>query len=247
MGHLDAGLAAAREGVRHARELGAMHAVNFSLCYLAGVHHFRREATEALQCATESLELARELGFATWRGASQMVRGAALMRLGSIDDGFAEMEAGVSAHSDMDAISYRTFSISVRVHGLLTMRRLDEALEAVEEGLATSEQRDERFYLVELLRLKGEVLAMKGQELEAERWLREAIAVASQQEAKLFELRSAVSLCRLLRADSRAIAVRELLEPACGWFATEVVAPDLVDARGLLAALTAKWGTRTSR
>ena len=192
MGHLDAGLEAAREGVRHARALGAMHALNFSLCYLAGVHHFRREATEALQCATESLELSRELGFATWRGASQMVRGEALMQLGSIDEGFAEIEAGVNAHSDMDAISYLSFSVSVRIRGLLTMGRLDEALEAVEEGLATSEQRDERFYLAELLRLKGEALAMTGQQLEAEHWLRKAIAVASQQEAKLFELRSAV-------------------------------------------------------
>ena len=67
-----------RQGRRAARRaLGAMHALNFSLCYLAGVHHFRREAAEALQCATESLELSRELGFASWRGASQMVRGEA--------------------------------------------------------------------------------------------------------------------------------------------------------------------------
>jgi class 3 adenylate cyclase/tetratricopeptide (TPR) repeat protein len=235
MGHLDAGLAAAREGVRHARALGAMHAVNFSLCYLAGVHHFRREAPEALECATESLELARQLGFATWRGASQMVRGEALMQLGAIDDGFAEIEAGVNAHSDMDAISYRTFSISVRVRGLLAKRRLAEALEAVEEGLATSKQRDERFYLPELLRLKGETLAMNGNELEAECWLREAIAVAKQQEARLFELRSAVSLCRVLRDSSRDEAIRELLVPACHWFAPDVVAPDLVEARSLAA------------
>jgi tetratricopeptide (TPR) repeat protein len=236
MGHLDAGLAAARAGVRHARAHGAMHAVNFSLLYLAGVHHFRREATEALQYATESLELAREQGFATWRGASQMIRGDALMRLGSIDEGFAEMEAGVNAHSDPDAIAYSTFSISVLVRGLLTTERLDEALEAVEEGLATIEQRGERFCQPELLRLKGEALAMKGQEVESERCLREAIAVATQQEAKLFELRSAVSLCRLVRADSQALVVRQLLEPACAWFAANVVAPDLVEARTLLAA-----------
>jgi len=237
MGHLDAGLAAAREGVRHARALGAMHAVNFSMCYLAGVHHFRGEPTEALRSATESLELSRELGFATWRGASQMVRGDALMRLGSMDEGFAEMEAGVNAHSGMDAISYRTFSISVLVRGLLMTGRLDEALRAVEEGLDTSKQRDERFYLAELLRLKGQALALKGQPLDAERWLREAIAVASQQEAKLFELRSAISLCKLLRDESREAAVRELLVPACSWFAADVVAPDLVEARSLLATL----------
>ena len=188
--------------MRHARALGAMHALNFSLCYLAGVHHFRREATEALQCATESLELSRELGFATWRGASQMVRGEALMQLGVDRRGLRRDRGRVNAHSGMDAISYRSFSVSVRVRGLLAMGRLDEALEAVEEGLAASDQRDERFYLAELLRLKGEALAMRGVQLEAERWLREAIAVASQQEAKLFELRSAVSLCRLLHPTS---------------------------------------------
>jgi len=116
------------------------------------------------------------------------------------------------------------------------MGRVDEALETVEEGLAISEQREERFYLGELLRLKGDALTMKGQELEAERLLREAITVARQQEAKLFELRSAVSLCRLLRADSLAVAVRELLLPACSWFDAEVVSPDLVDARSLLAS-----------
>jgi len=234
MGHLDAGLAAAREGVNHARALGAIHAMNFSLCYLAGVYHLRRDAAEALQCATESLELAREQGFATWRGASQIVRGHALMCLGSIDEGFAEIEAGVNAHSDIDAISYRTFSIGALVRGLLTIGRLDEALAAVEDGLATSDQRDERFYLAELLRLKGEALAMKGLTGEAEHWLREAIAVAARQEAKLFQLRSAVSLCRLLPADRAATVASEQLVQVYGWFAPNVVAPDLIEARSLL-------------
>jgi class 3 adenylate cyclase/tetratricopeptide (TPR) repeat protein len=240
MGHLDAGLNAAREGVRHARVLGAMHALNFSLCYLAGVHHFRREAVEALQCATESLDLSRELGFVTWRGASQMVRGEALMQLGSTDEGFADIEAGVHAHSDMDAISYRSFSASVRIRGLLTMGRLDEALDAVEEGIASDDQQEERFYLAELLRLKGEALSMIGEPLEAERWFRKAITVASQQEARLFELRSAVSLSRLLPPDRRSTAVRDVLMPALSWFADTDVAPDLVEARSLITSVSAR-------
>jgi class 3 adenylate cyclase/tetratricopeptide (TPR) repeat protein len=236
MGHLDAGLAAAREGVHHARALGAIHAMNFSLCYLAGVYYFRRDAADSLQFATESLELAREQGFATWRGASQIMRGDALMRLGSIGEGFAEIEAGVNAHSDIDAISYRTVFSGILVRGLLTTGRLDEALEAVEEGIATSEQRDERFYVAELLRLKGETLAKKGRPLEAEYWLREAIAVAERQEAKLFQLRGTVSLCRLLPAERAATAVRERLAPICRWFPADAVAPDLTEARTLLAA-----------
>jgi tetratricopeptide (TPR) repeat protein len=236
MGHLDAGLQAATEGVRHSRALGAMHALNFSLCYLAGVHHFRREPNEALQCATESLELSRALGFATWRGASQMVRGEALMRLGSIDEGLAEIEAGVHAHSEMDAISYGSFSVSVLTRGLLLAGRAEQALAAVEEGLLTSAKRDEHFYVAELLRLKGESLAMAGEPLSAQRWIRKSIAVARQQEAKLFELRSAVSLCRLLERDERSIAMRVLLEPAYAWFSKTDVVPDLIEATSFIAS-----------
>jgi tetratricopeptide (TPR) repeat protein len=234
MGHLEAGLAAAKEGVNHARTLGAIHAMNFSLTYLAGVYHLRRDAAEALECGTESLKLAREQGFATWRGASQIMRGDALISLGSVDEGFGEIEAGVNAHSDIDAISYRTFSVGVLARGLLAIGRVDAALEAIEEGITASEQRQERFYLAELLRLKGDALAMKGRIGEADRWLRESIAVAASQDAKLFQLRSAVSLCRLHGADSAAI-VAEHLVPACSWFATDVVAPDLTAARSLLA------------
>jgi hypothetical protein len=88
-----------------------------------------------------------------------------------------------------------------------------------------------------LLRLKGETLAMKGRAREAERWLREAVAVAGRQEAKLFELRSTVSLCRLLPAGRAATVVRDLLAPVVDWFAADVVAPDLAEARTLLAAV----------
>jgi tetratricopeptide (TPR) repeat protein len=235
MGDLEAGLSAAREGVSHARALGAIHAMNFSLCYLAGVYHLRRDAAAALECATESLELAREQGFATWRGASQIMRGDALMSLGSLDEGFAEIESGVNAHSDIDAISYRTFSVGALARGLLAIGRVDAALAALEEGIAISGQREERFYLAELLRLQGNALAMKGRVDEAERWLRQAIAVATGQEARLFQLRSAVDLCRLHDPDSAAIVTGELL-PAYNCFPVHVVAPDLLAARSLLVA-----------
>jgi predicted ATPase len=87
------------------------------------------------------------------------------------------------------------------------------------------------------LRLKGEALALKGQTREAETEIREAVDVAARQGAKLFELRSAVSLCRLLPADEAAVAAGDLLAPACSWFAVDAVAPDLTEARALLAAI----------
>src|SRR5215210_4636417 len=73
--------------------------------------------------------------------------------------------------------------------------RLDDALAAVEEGLAETETNG-RFYEAELHRLKGEMLfAFKPKRLaDAEAALREALAVARMQKARAFEQRAQASL-----------------------------------------------------
>ena len=235
LGYLDSGLRAGETGLSHSQSLGGSHTINFSLCYLAAVHHFRRDPRGALRRATESLELAREQGFATWIGVSQMIRGEALVSNGEREEGLEEIAAGMKAHSAMEAVTYQPFGISLFVQGLIAEGRLDEALAALAQALAISERTGERFYLAELWRLKGEALARKGSPSEAEHWLREAIALSRQQEAKLFELRSAVSLCRLLDGPRREAALRDVLEPVYEWFEEGSDAPDLEDARALLA------------
>jgi class 3 adenylate cyclase/tetratricopeptide (TPR) repeat protein len=234
LGHLDRGLQAAHEGLGHSESLGGPHTINFSLCYLAAVHHIRRGSREALRRATESLELAREQSFATWIGVSQMIRGAALVRTGELAKGLEEIAAGMRAHSQMGAITYQPFGISLFVEGLIAAGRLDEALEALAQALATSERTGERFYLAELWRLKGEILAQQGRRSEAEHSLREAIELSRQQSAKLFELRSGTSLCRLVDGSRREAVLHEVLEPAYKWFEQGIDTPDLEDARALL-------------
>jgi tetratricopeptide (TPR) repeat protein len=234
LGHLDGGLRAAQSGLRHSQSLGGLHTINFSLCYLAALHHFRRDSLEALRRATESLELAREQGFATWIGMSQMIRGEAL--IGSdLDEGLKEITAGMNAHREMEAVTYQPFGTSLLAKGLIAAGRLDEALGALDLAIAMSARTGERFYLAELLRLKGEILAGKGSLSEAEHWLNEAIQVSRQQGAKLFELRSAVNLCRVLDKERTDAALREVLAPVYEWFEEGHDAPDLRDARALLA------------
>jgi predicted ATPase len=240
LGHLDRGLRAAQSGLEHSRSLGGMHTINFSLCYLAAVHHFRRDSQDALQRATESLELAREQGFATWIGVSQVIRGEGLTVKGELEEGLKEIASGMSAYRDMEAMTYQPFWISLLAKGLIAAGRLDEALGALDRALATSARTGERFYLAELLRLKGEVLARKRSLPESEHWLQEAIQVSRQQGAKLFELRSAVSLCGVLEAARAEGALRDVLAPVYEWFEEGHDGPDLQDARALLAG-----GTKT--
>ena len=241
MGHLESGLRAAEEGFRHSQALGDPHTVNMSLCFLASALHVQADSQQALKRATESLDMAREQRFATWIGISQMIRGASLVRGGSCAEGLHEIQAGMNAHREMAARAYQTFGISLLVNGLIVDGRLDEALGALAQALAISEMTGERFYLAELLRLKGMIFAKKGDLAAAEDWLSQSIDLARQQQAKLWELRSATALCELLDPLARDATLRGTLASAYQWFEEGVGAYDVRRARSLLTG-TVKHG-----
>jgi len=96
------------------------------------------------------------------------------------------------------------------------------------------EQTGERFYLGELLRLKGEIAGRKGDAAAAECRLREAIELSRRQGAKLFELRSLVSLCRHLGDPRQEPLARDTVVPLLDWFCDDGNSPDIRDARGML-------------
>jgi predicted ATPase len=63
--------------------------------------------------------------------------------------------------------------------------------------------------------------------------------VAKRQSAKTFELRTATSLARLCRDQSRRAEARDLLAPIYGWFTEGFDTPVLQDAKSLLEQLEA--------
>ncbi len=235
MGYLGDGLRAGESGLAHSQSLGGMHTINFSLCYLAAVHHIRGDPDAALECATRSLETAREQSFATWIGISQAIRGVSLACKGGSEEGLAELREGMRAHTGMEAATYQPFALALLANGLIVAGRPDETLDTLERALAISEATGERFYAAELLRLKGEVLASAGRLAAAEDCLREAIEMARRQEARLFELRSATSLCRLLDGSRKEAALREILRPIHDWFSGAADAPEVRGASAMLA------------
>jgi predicted ATPase len=62
---------------------------------------------------------------------------------------------------------------------------------------------------------------------------------AREQEAKLWELRAAVSLARLRSDQGRRAEAHDLLAPVYGWFTEGFDTPDLKEAKALLEALDA--------
>jgi predicted ATPase len=116
---------------------------------------------------------------------------------------------------------------------------IDEAVTLLDEALQIVERTGERWLAAELYRHKGQLLLRQGQSEAAEELYRKALSVAQQQEAKLWELRAAMSLARLRRDQGRRAEARDLLAPVYGWFAEGFDTQDLKEAKALLEALNA--------
>jgi predicted ATPase len=107
---------------------------------------------------------------------------------------------------------------------------LDDAEQIVEKT-------GERWFEAELYRHKGQLLLRQGHSEAAEELYRKALSIAREQEAKLWELRAAMSLARLRRDQGRPAEGRDVLAPIYAWFTEGFGTPDLKEAKALLDEL----------
>jgi predicted ATPase len=119
------------------------------------------------------------------------------------------------------------------------MEQVDEGLIALDEALAVVERTGERYWEMELHRLKGTLLLARSTEhqAEAEAWFRQALDVARRQQAKSWELRAAMSLARLWERQGKRAESYALLAPIYGWFTEGFDTADLQEAKALLEGL----------
>jgi predicted ATPase len=99
------------------------------------------------------------------------------------------------------------------------------------------ERTEVRWLEADLYRQKGQLLLRQGHAEAAEELYRKALSIAVEQEAKLWELRAAVSLARLRRDQGRHAEARDLLTRVYGWFTEGFDTPDLKEAKALLDTL----------
>jgi len=113
-------------------------------------------------------------------------------------------------------------------------------LETVDEALARCQARDERWYLAELLRIKGELIWLQhaaDAPAVAEEHFRAALDCAQRQDALSWELRAATSLARLWRDRHCTAEAGELLRPVYHRFTEGFATVDLRQAKTLLEQL----------
>jgi len=132
---------------------------------------------------------------------------------------------------------YHTLYLGVLARGLLAQGELAEAREAIRQALDRAELRKERWCEPELLRIEAEVLAAGGKPREADVVFRQSLALAQEQGALSWSLRTATSLARLLGNQGRHGDAIACLQPVFGRFTEGFDTKDLVEAKSLLDEL----------
>jgi predicted ATPase len=126
-------------------------------------------------------------------------RGWCLAASGRADEGIPLLAAGVAGFDEIGFNLWRPWRLALLADACRMAGQWQAALGHLAEARRRAEETKERWFLAETLRLTGDALLATGDRAGAEASYREAIAIALEQSAKLWELRAAMSLARLWR------------------------------------------------
>jgi tetratricopeptide (TPR) repeat protein len=239
LGRLGEAARVADEGLRRARDSNHMFTLSYALVMRAVLCRYRHEPDAARIWSEQAIALSEEYGFPWWLEFGRLMHAWALTELGQLGTGMAELASAIAA-SELHGINLRQTERAHLAYCYARIHRTGEALSLLNDVLAQVERTGEKMNQAELIRLKGEVLLMHDSTTteEAETCFRAALDVARAQEAKWRELRTSVSLARLLRDTNRRDEARTMLGEIYNWFTEGFDLPDLKDAKALLDELS---------
>ena len=184
------------------------------------------------------IAVANEQSFPHWRSQGAIYRGWVKVRNGEVTEGMALMRSGSTAYRASGAELFVPHYMALQAAACEITGQVEEGSTLLNDALRIIERTGERWFAAELNRHKGQLLLRQGNFETAEEHYRKALSLAKEQEAKLWELRAAMSLARLRRQQDRRSEARDLLAPVYDWFTEGFDTPDLKEAKALLNDLT---------
>lgn len=240
LGYGDQARTCSEEAVSLARQLGHTTSLVLALDFAANLYNGCREWQTAQALAEAALQIADEQDFSFWWALGTFYRGIALANQGRLEEGITQVQRSIASYKATGAGLVQSGNLGV-LGGLYgAIGRGEEGLQMLDEAFAVNQKNNEQHWLAQLYIIKGGLILQsnqQGKEEEAEENFCQAIEVARQQSAKLFELRAAIPLARLWQQQGKRKEAHKLLFDVYGWFTEGFDMADLKDARVLLEAL----------
>ena len=240
LGYPDQALHRGTEALALAQRLSHPYSLAFAEFFVGLLRQNRREAREARENAEYMNALSAEHGLTEFFAYGTSLGGWEMAAQGRHEEGIALIQEGLAASHGRGQELIRPYLLCMLAEVCLETGRLDDALNALTEAAAATDQREERQSEAEIFRLKGELLLRQDDSntTEAQLCFERAIEIAKSQSAKSWEVRATTSLARLLAKQGRRDEARTMLAEIYGWFTEGFDTADLKDAKSLLDELT---------
>jgi predicted ATPase len=235
----DQAMTTALDSLEDARAAGHVNSLCFSLAMaVCPIALLNGDLVAAEQHTTALLDHSTRHALARWGACGLSYRGALAIERGDVVTGLRLLNTGFEElKEDWFALWIITLLFA---EAFGRAGQIVDGLAVVERGIERSERTAGRWLISELLRVKGELLALygvPGATAAAEGHFRQALDWASRQGALSWELRAATSLARLLRDEGHSTDAKALLQTVYDRFTEGFATADLKAANALLDAL----------
>jgi class 3 adenylate cyclase/predicted ATPase len=219
--------------MRSAHQYAEPLSLGTAMVHLAGYNMLCEDPASALTNAQQAVAFCKENRIFLRQVEAEMIEGWALAELGSPLDGLRIMQPAINAWSQLGAKIWNSmwYSALARVH--IHAGQTELAHQAMRHAFNAAETAGEEMSLADLHRLDGD-LELFVRHPNRESCYREAIRLAHQQKAKLFEVRAATALARLRQSQRKNADARALLKPVYDWFTEGFDTKELKDAKAVL-------------
>ena len=253
-----------RSLVDSAKERGHPLTLVYAHFFEAVFAQLQQEVPGVRTHAQAVMQLAHEQGSPYWSSMGTVLEGWSRAAQGEAAEGITQIQHGLQEFQKTGAALALPYLLGLFADAYAQKSQAEElsaplieaGLTNLAEALTCSERTGERVYAAELYRLKGELLSQQARAADRasafppdsfghiENCFQHALSIARRQQAKLFELRAAISLNRFWRecegaqatVQQKRQAARRDLQQVYDWF-TEGLDTDLLrQARELLDA-----------
>jgi predicted ATPase len=238
LGYPEQALARSNASIADARSLAHPPSLALSLSIGSRLLSLAGDNAALDERAGELIAVAIEQGFPYWRALGRAYRGWVTVKNGDVTEGISLLRTGSAAYRATGSEAWQPQIIALLAGACEIAGQIEQALTLLDDALQIVERTGERWFEAELYRHKGQLLLRQGHSEAAEELYRKTLSIAEEQEAKLWELRAAMSLARLRRDQGRRAEARGLLAPVYGWFTEGFDTPDLRASKVLLDELT---------
>ena len=249
LGRPDQGRAWAQIGITAAEETREPFALASALTSASFLQTLCGNSDEAAHLAARAATVSADHAIANFVPMSRFFGGAALAGQGDLEGGLAAMLPALAEHREVVGSLVTDIMFGLLAAAYAEGERWDEGLAWAAKGLELSATVREHVYAAELWRIKGELLfgkaraggKRKGAGTDslldtARRCLERSLRIARRQEAKSLELRSLMSLARVLQKRVNSFRTHAQLRSLLASFTEGFDTKDLRDAQALLGA-----------